>query len=83
MEITRTIVTAKERKIKDIKFVSNVYDLPREEYIEYMQQVFEDAKDHVKFGRTSVNSDGSIAVVGWGCEEELTKNLIEEINKKD
>ena len=84
LEFTIEKVEVKEnpdRKLNDEWKLIRVRDLSPEDYIEYMEGVFDEAKEHLAYGRVSVDDEGGISVIGWGAEEALTELLTEELLK--
>ena len=80
IEIVKTEVRETPRKLIGEWKLIDINDLSEEEYIEYMTDVFEEAKEWLPAGRVNVNDRGEISIIAYEVEEVLTKALLEEIN---
>src|ERR1017187_5703776 len=58
IEIEKVEVRAQGRKLSQPYHMIEVEDLEPEDYIEYMTQVFDEAKGYLQFGHVSVSDTG-------------------------
>lgn len=80
-ELEKTVISNPKRELKGEWKLIKVKDLSRVDYIEYMKGVFEEAQEHLHYGRVSVDSQGEISVIGYGIEEYIEADLIKSIEE--